>query len=173
MDLNQATSAGKSNFFRYLKLEKARWRVMFSDEFKISISSIHSIEVQKRVKEMLHKISDGWRQSNSDEKLLMDVAGINYGAAIELLKLYELDEKLNLAWTVDILKEKTSYTQVIKVWLVLPTSKIPNLATSLSVLFGRFTVNFMNRCKYKNFEGYVAVFFICTTYIVVANIVWF
>uniref|UniRef100_A0A803NAZ7 Uncharacterized protein n=1 Tax=Chenopodium quinoa TaxID=63459 RepID=A0A803NAZ7_CHEQI len=107
-DFNQATLAGKPNFFRYLKLEKARWKVKFSDEFRISISSINSIEVQKRVKEMLHKISDGWRQSNSDEKLLMNVAGIDYGAATELLELYKVDEKLALAWTVDILKEKSN-----------------------------------------------------------------
>uniref|UniRef100_A0A803LZS6 Uncharacterized protein n=1 Tax=Chenopodium quinoa TaxID=63459 RepID=A0A803LZS6_CHEQI len=162
IDLNQATLAGKPNFFGQYRLLKSSFnyicmQVKFSDEFRMSITSINNIEVQKRVKKMLHKISDGWRQSISDVKLLMNVAGNDYGAATELLELYKVDEKLNLAWTVNILKEKTSYIQIIKVWDILQTSKIPNLAKNLSVLFGRFTVNFMNRCKYKNNEGNLVV----------------
>lgn len=154
IDLIKATPAGKTDFFGYLKLEKARWKVVFSNDFKISILSIKSVATQKRVKELLHKIADGWRQSDS-EKLVHAVTG--YGAAYELLEQYKVADQLNLAWTVDIVKDNSHYTQVIKIWDVLPGFRIPNLAKNLSILFEKYTVDFMNSCKYKSFEGNLVV----------------
>lgn len=128
-------------------------QVVFSNDFKISILSIKSVATQKRVKELLHKIADGWRQSDS-EKLVHAVTG--YGAAYELLEQYKVADQLNLAWTVDIVKDNSHYTQVIKIWDVLPGFRIPNLAKNLSILFEKYTVDFMNSCKYKSFEGYAS-----------------
>lgn len=118
-------------------------QVTFSNEFKQSISSIKSVKAQKRVQNLLRKIADGWRQSITDD-----------GATHELLVIYKVDKTLNLAWTVDILEEESSYIQVIKVWDVLPDSKVPDLAKNLSILFEGYSVNFINLCKYKSYEGY-------------------
>ncbi|XP_057546420.1 uncharacterized protein LOC130826185 isoform X2 [Amaranthus tricolor] len=146
VNLNHETPVDKLDFFSHLKLEEARWKVTFSNEFKQSISSIKSVKAQKRVQNLLRKIADGWRQSITDD-----------GATHELLVIYKVDKTLNLAWTVDILEEESSYIQVIKVWDVLPDSKVPDLAKNLSILFEGYSVNFINLCKYKSYEGNLVV----------------
>ncbi|KNA04070.1 hypothetical protein SOVF_203060 [Spinacia oleracea] len=53
--------------------------------------------------------------------------------------------------------EEFKNTQVIKVWDILPASKIPTLARELDAWFGKYTMDFMNRCKHKSFQGKLIV----------------
>lgn len=157
-DLKQARTGPlvktKLDFFGSLILGKAKWKVSFSDTFKTSITSISSKKTQKQVQEMLKNIADGWRQANSEEAVKeLPVHGI----AIELLELYKVNEHLYLTWTVDIIKDESKYTQAIKVWDILPASHIPKLAKELDILFKGYTLDFMNRCKCKLFEGNLIV----------------
>lgn len=134
-----------------LELRKARWKVVFTSGFKNSMSNIKCNETQKEVTGMLMKLAEGWRQPP-----VLDVVEAT-GVASTLLELYKVDEQLYLAWTVDILKEKAKYMQVIKVWDVLPASGIRKLAENLNILFGRYTLDTINRCKHTSFEGNLAV----------------
>ncbi|XP_060669677.1 uncharacterized protein LOC132800309 [Ziziphus jujuba] len=49
------------------------------------------------------------------------------------------------------------YTQVVKVWDILPLSAVQKLADQLDVMFGNYTVDKMNRCKHKFTEGNLVV----------------
>ncbi|KAL2921531.1 putative helicase MAGATAMA 3 [Bienertia sinuspersici] len=159
LDLEKARTRGlvknhettlKLDFFGSLKLRGASWKVIFSDTFKESIGSIRSEKLHKQVQEIVKNIADGWINPNSKE--VVNNAAI-YGKAFELLEQYKVDEHLSLFWTVDILKEDSKCTQVIKVWDILPASRIPFLAKELNILFDKYTLDFMKRCKYKCFEG--------------------
>ncbi|CAL5368944.1 unnamed protein product [Camellia sinensis] len=79
------------------------------------------------------------------------------GTSSELLELDKVNGLLNLAWSVDIVKENSEDVQVLKVWDILPLSDIPKLANCLDTVFGNYTVDFMNRCKCKRFEGNLAI----------------
>ncbi|XP_021859103.1 uncharacterized ATP-dependent helicase C29A10.10c isoform X2 [Spinacia oleracea] len=156
VELYQPTLAGSSkrDFFGYLNLDKARWKVSFSNEFKISISNM-SVKGQIRAKQLLHKIVDGWRHSNSEKPA--NVVAIDDPLAFALLELYKVDENINLAWAVEILEEESSYTQVIKVWDILPASRIRYLAKNVSTLFRNYTGEVMHRCQYRSIEGNLVV----------------
>ncbi|XP_021725753.1 probable helicase senataxin [Chenopodium quinoa] len=140
----------KNDFFGYLTLDKAKWKITFSNEFRNSIS-ITNIKAQIRTRQVLQKIANGWRQSPMIEKPVKIT--IADPVSLALLKLYKIDENLILAWTVDIVKEETCYKQVIKVWDILPGSKMPNLAKNLSAMIRRCNVDFIHCCEYKSFEG--------------------
>ncbi|KNA08841.1 hypothetical protein SOVF_159110 [Spinacia oleracea] len=144
-------SVSKPDFFGSLNLGKAKWKVFFADAFKSSITSISSKKCQNKAQKKLKKIADGWRlQSNTKEA---EKCVATCGIAPELLELYKVKEQLYLVWSVDIIQEESKYTQAIKVWDVLPASKIPKLAKELDILFSKYTSEFMNRCKYKSIEG--------------------
>ncbi|KAL2921520.1 putative helicase MAGATAMA 3 [Bienertia sinuspersici] len=151
IDLKAMTqiSAAKLKCSVSLELGNTIWKVIFADDFKISIASMENNKSQQQVQEMLKKIAGGWRQPNSEKAI--------DGVAAELLKLYKIDEQFYLTWTVDVQNEESKYTQVIKVWDILPASKIPNLAEELNILFQNYTVKYINRCKHKSFQGNVAV----------------
>lgn len=60
---------------------------------------------------------------------------------------------LRLVWTIDILRENSTDTQVIKVLEILPRFKIAELVKKFEVLIGDYTLNQLNRCLYKRSEG--------------------
>lgn len=115
--------------------------------FEISTARINIWK--KVVQEVLKKIADGWR-TNSKEATGFCLRRSSWivGAIPGWWKFY-------LAWSIDILMEEFKNTQVIKVWDILPASKIPTLARELDAWFGKYTMDFMNRCKHKSFQGYV------------------
>ncbi|CAL5365925.1 unnamed protein product [Camellia sinensis] len=130
----------------------AKWKVCFSDDFKKSMARIKNVEVRKEVLSLLEKLSSGWRLHHEKDKVL----DMN-GTSSELLELYKVNGLLNLAWSVDIVKENSEDVQVLKVWDILPLSDIPKLANCLDTVFGNYTVDFMNRCKCKRFGGNLAI----------------
>ncbi|CAK9150158.1 unnamed protein product [Ilex paraguariensis] len=130
----------------------ARWKVCFSDYFRRSMARIKTIEIYKAVFSLLMKLSSGWRESQSDG-LLTDMAQ----TSAQLLENYNVNGILNLIWTVDVVRDKSKYIQVIKIWDILPAPQIPELVNYLDILFGGYTVDNMNRCKCKLVEGDLVV----------------
>ncbi|KAF8398801.1 hypothetical protein HHK36_014660 [Tetracentron sinense] len=68
------------------------------------------------------------------------------------LEQYTVNGLLKLVWTIDVLEENSNYIQVLKVWDILPSPNIPELAKHLNILFGNYTVANMNRCKFECVE---------------------
>ncbi|KAJ6738456.1 DNA2/NAM7 HELICASE FAMILY [Salix koriyanagi] len=132
----------------------ARWTVCFSDDFRRSMARVKNVRICNDVLSVLGKLSNGWRQRQSRKKRRVMV---HNGISSPLLEQYNSCGKLNMIWTVDILLENSSYVQVLMVWDILPSSDIPNLATSLDAVFRNYTVEQMNRCLYKCMEGNLLV----------------
>ncbi|KAH7853124.1 hypothetical protein Vadar_033555 [Vaccinium darrowii] len=136
-----------SLLFRY-----TRWKVCFSDDFMISISRIKNVGVCKEVLSIIQKLSSGCHQHRKAKSLKK-----TGGTSSQLLKLYKVNGSLNLIWSVDIVTESSKDIQVLKVWDVLPMAEIPKLSKRLDTLFGNYTLDKMNRCKCRSFEGNLVV----------------
>ncbi|KAM7463330.1 hypothetical protein LguiA_031451 [Lonicera macranthoides] len=65
----------------------------------------------------------------------------------QTLKQFKV-EGLYIVCTIDIAKD-TKYTQVLKVWDLLPLEQIPKLAERLDSMFSVYTDNFIKCCKVK------------------------
>ncbi|KAL3525107.1 hypothetical protein ACH5RR_013479 [Cinchona calisaya] len=129
----------------------AIWKVCFSDEFSKSVVRIHNSEIRKEVLFLLVKLSSGWRQPHCGRsRNKMDDTS-------SLLEIYDVKGLLKLIWTVCIQRVDSIDSQVIKVWDILRGPEIPKLAKHLEKLFGNYTVNNMNHCKFKRMEGNIVV----------------
>ncbi|KAG7997202.1 hypothetical protein I3843_01G200400 [Carya illinoinensis] len=73
----------------------------------------------------------------------------HHGPSSSLLEQYQVNGSLILVWTVDIVKQNAYYIQILKIWDILPLSKMSQLANRLDVLFGSYTVDMMNCRKHK------------------------
>ncbi|KAF9624453.1 hypothetical protein IFM89_011461 [Coptis chinensis] len=131
----------------------ARWKLIFWDDFGMSLARIKNVETRKEVLSLLMKLSNGWRHPPQRQKnlILLD------GTSSQLLELYEVHGLLNLLWTVDVIMEGSKFIQVLKFWAILPSTEVPRLAKRLDVIFGSYTVDNMNRCKFKCLEGQLEV----------------
>ncbi|CAK7338818.1 unnamed protein product [Dovyalis caffra] len=129
----------------------ARWKFCFCEDFRKSVLRVGN-EVRQEVICLLAKLSSGWRQSPNDGNII-----VRKGTSSELLEQYKVNDELNLIWTVDIIKENSNHTQILKVWDILPLHDLPKLARRLDAVFGNYTVDKMNRCKHKCIEGNLVV----------------
>ncbi|OVA00394.1 hypothetical protein BVC80_1181g13 [Macleaya cordata] len=136
-----------------LLFKRARWKVIFGDRFWKSLVRIKNLETRKELVALLMNLSSGWRDRPQVQKNLevMD------GTSSQLLEQNKICGLLNLLWSVDIVKKNKKYIQVLKFWDIVPSKKIPRLAQSLDVFFESYTVDKMNRCKYKCLEGTLEV----------------
>ncbi|KAI3926683.1 hypothetical protein MKW92_000475 [Papaver armeniacum] len=150
IELNQLEGLLKKDS---LLFKGAKWQVIFSDGFWSCLSGIKSVEVRKSLVSLLMKLSSGWRQRSQREKELK----ADDGDVAQLLQRNQINGRLNLLWTTDIVKEKSNYIQVLKFLDILPSAEIPRLAKSLNVIFQSYTVQKMYRCKYKCLEGVLEV----------------
>ncbi|XP_048231885.1 uncharacterized protein LOC8275336 isoform X1 [Ricinus communis] len=133
---------GDSAFFK-----SARWKVLFSENFRKSFGKLSSVRKKTSALNLLLKLSSGWRPKTKN------VDSICHSYC--LLKQYKV-EGLYIICSIDIVKERM-YTQVLKVWDILPLEDIPRLAKRLDGIFGSYTDDFMNRCKEKCLEGNLEV----------------
>ncbi|XP_052304624.1 uncharacterized protein LOC18106539 isoform X1 [Populus trichocarpa] len=129
----------------------ARWKFCFSNDFRKSILKVRN-EARQEVFSLLSKLSSGWRES-PEERIIV----VRHGTSSLLLEHYRVNDQLHLIWTVDIIKENSNHTQILKVWDVLPLPDLPKLARHLDDVFGNYTVDKMNRCKHKCIEGNLVV----------------
>ncbi|CAN4109758.1 unnamed protein product [Withania somnifera] len=127
--------------------QSSKWKVMFSEEFPKSIARIKDAEISKEVISLLVKLSSGWRKSENNSTF-----SNKGGNSAALFEVYGV-KHLKLVWTIDILQQNSTYVQVLKILDILPGYYIPKLAKDLHIHFGQYTVEMMNRCKYKRVEG--------------------
>ncbi|KAM7523914.1 hypothetical protein LguiA_013816 [Lonicera macranthoides] len=131
--------------------KEAKWKVCFNDEFLNSMTKIKNLRIRKEVFSLLTKLSSGWRRPQKDRIQ----SGMPLASSM-VIEQYNVNAVLKLIWTVEIFRESSEHIQVLKVWDVLPVSKIPALVKHLNVLFGNYTVDIMNHCNCKSVEGYAA-----------------
>ncbi|CAI9272137.1 unnamed protein product [Lactuca saligna] len=123
-----------------------KWQVKFNDTFLETIASFGDAKICKEVVAILLKLSSGWRKDGNNKVKLEGTS--------MLLEVYEVTQNMCLIWAVDIVVENSLCIQVIKIWDVLPDTKIEQLAKMLvEKVYGNYTVNMMNRCKEKRVEG--------------------
>jgi hypothetical protein len=116
-----------------------------------SLARIKSTEVRKEVLSLLMQLSRGWRQPCREINLNVR----NY--TCQLLELYKVNALLYLVWTVDIVEENLKYIQALKIWDVVPFSEIPKLEKNIDIFYGKYSMDFMNCCKFRHFDGYANI----------------
>ncbi|PWA66761.1 DNA helicase, UvrD/REP type, P-loop containing nucleoside triphosphate hydrolase [Artemisia annua] len=136
-DLHQLDEllSGETTLFR-----STAWKVLFSRMFIKSFSKIESWETKKLVLLMLLKISSGWRPKRSYTATVVSECPYR-----DLIKEFKV-KGMHLLCTIDIVKE-TQYTQVLKVWDILPFHEIPELVKRLEIIIGTYTREYIERCK--------------------------
>ena len=136
-------------------------QVLFSDNFLKSFQKLKFVRTKKSVINLLLKISSGWRPKK--------FSGICESSS-QILKQFKV-EGLYIVCANDIVKEwsdiakELRYSQVLKIWDILPTEDIPKLVKRLDSMFGKYTVHFINCCQEKCREGCVCLFHSCRSII--------
>ncbi|RZC80438.1 hypothetical protein C5167_043016 [Papaver somniferum] len=120
----------------------AKWKVLFSDNFRKSFLRLKSFQTQKSVINLLLKLSNGWIPKKIDSVC---------GNSLQLVKQFKVG-RLYVISAVDIVKY-SSYVQILKIWDILPLEEIPKLVKPLDGIFSMYTDDFINRCKEKNADG--------------------
>ncbi|CAK9141766.1 unnamed protein product [Ilex paraguariensis] len=123
----------------------ARWKVLFSDNFRKSFKKLKSSRLKKSVMNLLCKLSSGWRPKRNVDSVC--------GSSSQIMKQFKV-EGLYVVCTIDIVKD-SKYVQVLKVWDILPLDEIPKLVRRLESIFAMYTDEFISRCKEKSTEGNV------------------
>ncbi|CAL2229728.1 unnamed protein product [Prunus armeniaca] len=135
-----------------LLFKNAKWKVWFANEFRNSIAEIKDTDIRQDVISLVKKLSNGWRQSHNDKVII-----VHGGTSAELLETYEVNELLYLIWSVEIHKQNSDFVQVMKIWDIVLLSEIPKLTQRLDIIFGNYTIDKMNRCKHRRFDGVTVV----------------
>ncbi|XP_057416063.1 uncharacterized protein LOC130710730 [Lotus japonicus] len=120
----------------------SRWKVLFSDNFLKSFKKLWSEQKKKSVIGLLLKISSGWRPKRYTQVC---------GTSSQMLKQFKVQD-LFIIFSKDIAKE-TRYTQVLRIWDILPPEDIPNLVKRLDNIFACYTDDFIRRCSEQFFDG--------------------
>ncbi|XVF83267.1 hypothetical protein PTKIN_Ptkin16aG0472600 [Pterospermum kingtungense] len=134
-----------------LQFKETRWRVCYSNDLWKSMARIKKTESHKQLTNLLEKLSSGWRQTAKQNNSIAA-----YGS-LGLLEVYPVDGFLNLLWSIDIIKEKSNFIQVLKVWDILPLMDIPKVTKKIKTLFGGYTVDKLSRCKSRSLQGNLVV----------------
>ncbi|KAJ8629373.1 hypothetical protein MRB53_022696 [Persea americana] len=127
-------------------LSTARWKVLFSDDFRKSFSKLKSLQTRKAVIQALLRLADGCRPKSKI---------VDFPDAFQFAKQCRVRE-LYLVWMVDIVKNE-EYIQVLRVWDILPLSEIPKLTRRLDNIFAMYTDEYIDLCKMKCIEGKLEV----------------
>nr|GEU37713.1 UvrD-like helicase, ATP-binding domain, P-loop containing nucleoside triphosphate hydrolase [Tanacetum cinerariifolium] len=134
---------GNSVLFKH-----AKWKVLFSADFKRSFGKLTGSRLKKLVLNLLLKLSGGWRPKNISVDLCC-------GNSSQILKQFKVDG-FYVICTIDIIKE-ASYVQVLKVWDILALDEILKLTKRLENIFSAYTDAFISRCAEKCLEGNLEV----------------
>ncbi|XP_038877003.1 uncharacterized protein LOC120069339 isoform X2 [Benincasa hispida] len=130
---------GDSILFR-----NARWKVLFSDRFLKSFKKLSTVEIKKKVLNLLLKLSSGWRPKTRDLNLVC-------GSSTRILKKIKV-ERYYVICAIDIVK-KSAYMQVLRIWDVLPLEDISKLVKSLESIFNSYTDEYINLCQEICYDG--------------------
>jgi len=119
-------------------------QVLFSDNFLKSFKNLPTKRTKEWVISLLLKLSSGWRPKRKKVDLLC-------GSSSQMLKQYKV-EGLFVVCSKDIVKEMT-FTQVLRIWDILPPEDIPKVLKHLDSIFESYTDDFISRCSEQRFEG--------------------
>ncbi|KAI3834446.1 hypothetical protein MKX03_032557 [Papaver bracteatum] len=128
--------------------KKALWKVLFSNNFRRSFGKLKSSQSRKSVVNLLVKLSSGWRPKKVTAETLC-------GNSIQLVKQYKVGSSYIIT-SIDVAKY-SCYTQVLKIWDILPLEEIPKLVKSLDSIFSIYTDDYLNRCKQEHMKGDLVV----------------
>ncbi|XP_018445887.1 uncharacterized protein LOC108817645 [Raphanus sativus] len=127
-------------------LNKSRWKVCFSDEFKKSVGEIKNPEMYRKIKGFLERISQGWLHEEEESE------------RDGLIKQSKIDDVLRLIWAVEIMKEEFQYIQVVKIWDVVPSCDAPEAVKSLNLqLHMEYTEDEVEKCRARCISGDIVV----------------
>ncbi|PKI40567.1 hypothetical protein CRG98_039041 [Punica granatum] len=124
----------------------AKWKVIFCENFRRSFRKLTSRRTRSSVMNLLRKLSSGWRPKWRDVDLICKRSS-------QIVKQFKA-ENLYILCTVDVEKE-SEYTQILKIWDVLPLEDTAKTMECLDAIYMRFSDEYVSRCKEKLFEGYV------------------
>nr|XP_043619835.1 TPR and ankyrin repeat-containing protein 1-like [Erigeron canadensis] len=126
----------------------AKWKVLFSDDFRRSFGKLTTARLKKLVLNLLLRLSGGWRP----QKLSVDLHCVK---SSHILKHFKV-AGLYVICTIDIIKE-FNYVQVLKVWDILPFEEIQKLTRRLEKILAAYTDDYISRCTEKCMEGNLEV----------------
>ncbi|XP_068646917.1 uncharacterized protein [Aristolochia californica] len=127
-------------------LKYAKWKVLFSEDFRKSFAKLKSLQTRTAVVQLLLRLADGWRPKSKI---------FDFPDSFQLAKFCKLKD-LSLVWMVDIAKRE-DYSQVMKVWDIVPTTDISKLVKRLDNIFGMYTDEYISHCLAKCVEGKMEV----------------
>nr|GEV91261.1 UvrD-like helicase, ATP-binding domain, P-loop containing nucleoside triphosphate hydrolase [Tanacetum cinerariifolium] len=122
----------------------AKWKVLFSNDFKTSFGKLKCSRMKKQVLNLLLKLSNGWRPKSRSIDLRCENSS-------QIIKQFKVEE-LYIICTIDIIKE-FKYVQILKVWNVLSLEEIPKMTKRLESIFSAYTDDYVNRCTEKCVDG--------------------
>ncbi|KAK6774713.1 hypothetical protein RDI58_029952 [Solanum bulbocastanum] len=117
-----------------------RWKVLFSEDFRKSFVKLTSSRMRKSVISLLVKLASGWRPKRK-----------NVDSISESVDQFKVEGRY-VVCSIDIQKDST-YTQVLKVWDILPLEEVAKLSKRLDNMFSMYTDEFIKLCKEKCLEG--------------------
>ncbi|WCJ17629.1 P-loop containing nucleoside triphosphate hydrolases superfamily protein [Euphorbia peplus] len=129
---------GESVLFR-----DCRWKVLFSENFRRSFGKLASVQTKTTALNYILRLSSGWRPKKRNADVISE--------SFQFLRQFKI-AGVYVICSVDIVKEKR-YTQVLKVWDILPIYDVQKLIRSLNGIFERYTDDFISRCNEKCLEG--------------------
>ncbi|KAM1067711.1 hypothetical protein ACFX2J_022665 [Malus domestica] len=130
-----------------LLFRSCRWKVLLSGNFLESFRKLMSIQLKKSVINLLLKLAGGWRPKKINVQTI--------SGSSSFLRQYKV-RGLYVVCAIDIAKE-LEYTQVLRIWDILPLEYIPKLINRLDRIFKRYTDDFINLCNEKCLEGNLEV----------------
>ncbi|KAH0704227.1 hypothetical protein KY285_018505 [Solanum tuberosum] len=125
--------------------KEQKWKVVFSENFGKSFRKLASSCLRKYVLTLLVKLASGWRPKRKNVDLVCKNSS-------QVVKKFKVVEGRYLICTVDIQKE-FFYTQVLKVWDILPLEEFPGFLRRLDAVCLTYTKDFINLCNQKYFMG--------------------
>lgn len=107
---------------------------------------LKSAETKTKTLVLLHlsKLSSGWRPKRGN-------VSATFESSSGILKSFMV-RGLYIIASIDIVKESW-YIQALKVWDILPVQDIPKLVKHLDNIFGMYTEDFLNRCRFRCVQG--------------------
>ncbi|KAM3216603.1 putative protein isoform X1 [Capsicum annuum] len=121
-----------------------RWKVLFSDNFRKSFGKLSSSRLKKSVINLLVKLASGWRPKRKNVNSFS-------GSSSHSVKQFKVEGRYAVC-SIDIQKEST-YTQVLRVWDILPLEEVGKLLKRLDNICSMYTDEFISLCKEKCLEG--------------------
>ncbi|CAN1841829.1 TPR and ankyrin repeat-containing protein 1 [Linum perenne] len=129
--------------------EKAKWKILLSENFRTSFQKIDSSALKKLVMNLLLRLSYGLRP----KKRKTDIECEN---SKQIVKHFRV-RHLFVLCSVDIVKDSGLHCQVLKIWDLMSAVDIPILVKRLDAVFALHSVGYINRCKEKSFAGILEV----------------